>query len=375
MLFKTIVSLALSAVAVSSQSLLEVLGKETGETSVATLLAAVSAQKEIATTLTTITTNLTVFAPVDSAFAKLPKGALDNSTVVSDILQYHAVLGTTFAPTVDGSYVLNAVRPNPKNFGNPTNLVATLNSTAKSVEISYGLAAAKVLKSATFNNGTGIVHFVDSVLLPPQPVTVTATTAKLDGLVGAVTAAGIAAGLDSLQGLTIFAPVNAAFEAIASTAASLTKDQLTGVLGFHVVPAVVFSTQLVPALKESNGTLSVPTYLGQNITITSTAEGIFVAGVGNKTPAKIVKTDILVDSGVVHLISDVLLPNVTAIPSPVVLKQINPDTKPATTTTATGPVETKPVSTAAPTTSKPSSAGSNTVSVMALVAVVAAAFF
>jgi hypothetical protein len=53
---------------------------------------------------------------------------------------------------------------------------------------------------------------------------------------------------------------------------------------------------------------------GQTLTATVSADGVFVSGAGNKTPAKAVKTDLLVASNsVVHVIDAVLLPSSTNV--------------------------------------------------------------
>ncbi|KAJ3219663.1 hypothetical protein HDU67_010025 [Dinochytrium kinnereticum] len=375
MLFSALVAVALAASAnAQAGTLLEVLSSQTGEFNVSTLLGAVTAQPEIATTLTSITGNLTVFAPVNSAFAKLPAAALSNSTVVADILSYHASLDT-YAPTAAGTTYIKTVRPNPKNFDAPTELVATL--AGSNVTLSYGLGKANVLKSETFNNGAGVVHFISDVLLPPTSISATASAANLTGIVGALTAVGGVAGIDALQGVTVFVPTNAAFEAIASTIATLTPVQITGVLAYHVIPAVLKAGDVVAALTAGNFNIKVPSYLQQDVTVASDSAltNITAAGPGNTVPARITVTDILVDSGVIHLIDAVLIPEVGQIGTPT-LTQIAPVPK---TTTALNTATVKPTSpagaTTAATSSKPSSAGVAGVSVAALFASAVVAVF
>src|SRR5829696_1910352 len=78
-------------------------------------------------------------------------------------------------------------------------------------------------------------------------------------LVAAVQAAGL---VDTLKGegpFTVFAPTNAAFEKLpAGTVDTLlkpeSKDQLTGVLTYHVVPGRMTAEDLMAKVKEMGGT-------------------------------------------------------------------------------------------------------------------------
>lgn len=103
--------------------------------------------------------------------------------------------------------------------------------------------------------------------------------------------------LRSSSDITIFAPNNDAFQAIAAATADLSIEDLTAILQYHVVPSVAYSTDL------SNTTL--PTLHGSELEITITPDGAtFVDG------ARIINTDILIPNGVVHVIDQVLSPTV-----------------------------------------------------------------
>ena len=101
---------------------------------------------------------LTVFAPNNDAFAKLPEGALDellkpeNKDKLARIIKYHA------SP---GSYSTEMLK-------NGTNLYMAIGHYVKvesnGEEIRVG--GAKILGTVKASNG--IVHVVDAVLLPPD---------------------------------------------------------------------------------------------------------------------------------------------------------------------------------------------------------------
>jgi transforming growth factor-beta-induced protein len=78
---------------------------------------------------------------------------------------------------------------------------------------------------------------------------------------------------------------------------------LQTILGFHVVPAVAFSTDLA-------ATNTFPTLGGQNITVTKNASGVTVTDARGNT-SKVTTADVAIKNGVVHVIDKVLLPNYT----------------------------------------------------------------
>ena len=117
-------------------------------------------------------------------------------------------------------------------------------------------------------------------------------------LVAAVQAAEL---VDTLKGegpFTVFAPTDAAFEAIGTTVQELLKpenrDALTAVLTYHVVPGKVMSTDLTDGA-------TVATVQGQDVTI-DLDYGPMV------NEANIVTADIEATNGVIHVIDKVIVP-------------------------------------------------------------------
>lgn len=115
-------------------------------------------------------------------------------------------------------------------------------------------------------------------------------------LVAAVKAAGL---VDTLKGpgpFTVFAPTDAAFAKIPKAdldALLADKAKLTQVLTYHVVPGKVMAADVKAG--------DVKTVQGSAINV-STAGGVKVNG------ANVVKTDIVADNGVIHVIDTVILP-------------------------------------------------------------------
>lgn len=77
----------------------------------------------------------------------------------------------------------------------------------------------------------GVIHVIDSVLTLPMSVSTTAIAANLTAAAGALMRAGLVEAVDTLQSVTIFAPNNAAFQAIGNILPGLDKDTLTSILG------------------------------------------------------------------------------------------------------------------------------------------------
>lgn len=138
-----------------------------------------------------------------------------------------------------------------------------------------------------------------------------ANSAGLTLLVDAVVAAQLDQTLLDAEAITVFAPTNAAFEAVLSAygVSSLTElqtelgglENLQAVLGFHVVAATAFSTDL------ADGEQTFTTLAGEELTVNKTANGVAVTDVAGNT-YNVVTADVAINNGVVHVIDGVLLP-------------------------------------------------------------------
>ena len=106
--------------------------------------------------------------------------------------------------------------------------------------------------------------------------------------------------VDTLKGkgpFTVFAPTDAAFAKVPKAqldALLADKDKLTAVLTYHVVPGSVMAKDVKAG--------QVKTVEGSALTV-STEGGVKVDN------ARVVKTDIIADNGVIHVIDSVVLPN------------------------------------------------------------------
>jgi uncharacterized surface protein with fasciclin (FAS1) repeats len=114
-----------------------------------------------------------------------------------------------------------------------------------------------------------------------------------------VKAAGLVELLQGEGPYTVFAPTDEAFAKLpAGTVENLlkpeNKDQLIAVLKYHVVPGKVMAADVK--------TMQAATAQGQKVQLKVSESGVYVDN------AKVVKTDLLADNGVIHVIDSVILP-------------------------------------------------------------------
>jgi len=230
----------------------------------------------------------TVFAPSDEAFAKLPEGTVDallkNKDKLSSILLYHVVPGKVMAK--DAMKVTSA---------------KTLFGQDLPIEAGEGVTVggAKVVKT-DIECSNGVIHVIDTVMMPKDIVGIAAGSADFSTLVAAVKAAGL---VETLQGdgpFTVFAPTNAAFAKIpAATLADLLKPEnkakLQAILTYHVVSGKVLAKDVV-------GLKTAKTVQGSDIDIKVKDGAVMVDG------ANVTATDIVALNGVIHVIDTVIMP-------------------------------------------------------------------
>lgn len=236
---------------------------------------------------------LTVLAPTDEAFAKLPPGTVEtllkpeNKQQLIDILKYHVIPGAAPAKTVvtlSGAKTLNGQR-------------IDIAADDQGVRIDGANVSATDIHCSN-----GIIHVIDSVILPESKnIPEIATDAgTFSTLLAAAQAAGLVDALSGEGPLTVFAPTDDAFGALpAGTIESLLKpesrDKLANILKYHVVAGRVYSDDALAAK-------SAPTLAGDKVTIIPTEGGARV------NDAVLLKTDIDASNGVIHVVDRVLLP-------------------------------------------------------------------
>ncbi len=131
-------------------------------------------------------------------------------------------------------------------------------------------------------------------------------------LVAAVKAAGL---VDTLKGpgpFTVFAPTNAAFDALPSgTVDTLlqpeNKGDLTKILTYHVVAVKVDAAALMGMIEKDGGMHPVKTVAGETLTA-SIEDGKVVLTDAKGGKAVVTQADVYQSNGVIHVIDRVLIP-------------------------------------------------------------------
>lgn len=131
-------------------------------------------------------------------------------------------------------------------------------------------------------------------------------------LVAAVKAAGLVETLQGKGPFTVFAPTNAAFEALpAGTVDTLlkpeNKEQLTKVLTCHVVGAEAMSDAIAKMIADDGGKHAVKT-LGGCVLTAEAKDGKITLTDENGGVATVTIADVKQSNGVIHVIDKVILP-------------------------------------------------------------------
>ena len=153
----------------------------------------------------------------------------------------------------------------------------------------------------------------DPIDEPDDRLTITQTVvadAQLSTLEAAVVEAGLDDDLAGNGPFTVFAPTDAAFQALLTALGAtpeelLARDDLGDILALHVVSgAVVASGDLADGQ-------TVQTLGGETLTVVATADGGFgldTDDADTEANARITSADIRASNGIVHKIDAVLLP-------------------------------------------------------------------
>ena len=264
-----------------------------------TLLAAVEAAG-LVDALSDDGASLTVFAPTEEAFAALPEGALDallaDPEALANILTYH-VLGSE----VSVSTALDIAPSKAETLQGGEVAV-----TSRSDEYLY-INMSKVV-DYDIEASNGVIHVVDSVILPPDLTPSALTIAEIaaadenfETLVAAATAANLVGTLsDPDADLTVFAPTDAAFEALGEEAVPFLLDNLElleSVLLYHVLGAEVTS---VDAIVAAGSSLTMANGEDASISFGESGRTLMING------ANITVTDIVASNGIIHVLDAVL---------------------------------------------------------------------
>jgi len=268
-----------------------------------TLIAAVKAASPTVLQTLLNSEKKTLFAPTNAAFTAAGITSLPNEATLNAVLTYHVINAEVFAADI----------------ANGSSSAATLNG---NIYLSKGTAGVFIngttqVTATDITGSNGVVHVINRTLLPPSQtiaqIAVAASTASTPQFTQLVAALSKVPALLDAAGapgnLTVFAPTDAAFQALYAAAgvadlnaleAAIGNQKLAEVLQHHIVGARVFSSDLASG--------SVPT-LNQNVTV-NVANLTITDGSGSTPAAGLVgaSLNIHATNGVIHAIDKVLIP-------------------------------------------------------------------
>ena len=248
------------------------------------------------------TTNHTVFAPTNDAFAAVPPSAINAA-----VLNYHLTDDVEMLSSfVDGILEWSHLRL-PSLLNNTQALRVSVNSTSNTVSINNA-----TILSGDYTASNGVVQILNSVLsLPPYLSTILQNATVLSNLTSLLNSSGLLNGvLASSPGLTLFAPTNMAFsqvnpQVLQYLGRPLAASVLQNVLSYHIIngatttPNTIYYRDTIPM-----GTTNFTMMSGDVAQFNKT--GVSALTINNQSNATVF--NVLAANGVMHGINTVLFP-------------------------------------------------------------------
>ena len=265
-----------------------------------TTLAAALERTGLAGTLDQAAGRFTVFAPTNAAFTaagvdltSLSDGELRN------ILAYHVLNGTIIR---DGDIAQGRSEENSFNTTGPGEaaLPLTFDNDGSSIRIN-DMATITGERILAVN---GSIYAIDMLLLPPTIVDRAVLDGRFTTLVGALERTGLDEVLSDTGAYTVFAPTDAAFTALGVDLATISEENLTNILLYHVLGTSIPAAN-IPAGMSFQTTLNTtgPDDSPLSLLLSAQDDSVVVNGEAN-----VVATDVFSTNGVVHAVDRVLMP-------------------------------------------------------------------
>jgi transforming growth factor-beta-induced protein len=263
---------------------------------------------------------VTIIAPSNEAFKNIPYTSLnddwdpDDEQTTIPLLQYHILRGAVRTASLEAgpAHVWPTLLTSSKyaNVTGGQNVIFNKQSD-KDVVVTTGLGTRSALVKMDIAFRGGFIHIIDNILIPPARLDETAKAFQLSSFLGGLYAADLMPNVANRESITVFAPLDAALEAVGGTLEGLDPEDIARVLGYHVVP-----DQVLVSSNFTNGT-RLKTLVDSNDS--GKAQTLLIRQSGNNkyvNSAQIVQPDILMANGILHLVANVLNPD-AASASPV----------------------------------------------------------
>ena len=240
----------------------------------------------------------TVFAPTNAAFKDLfeelgVSGIYEiPAQTLYPILLYHVLGFEAKSTDLTTGYVQTLSKNSPGKY--PISLFIEVNDGVRLNDRAQVIYADLM----AYN---GVIHVIDKVLLPPNVVEIAIANSNFSILVSAVVKAGLVETLSGDGPFTIFAPTDAAFEALftslgVSGIEDIPAEDLVPILTYHVVSGNIRAADVTSGLVETLNAGNSLEFDVSNSTVTINGD------------THVIATDVQGVNGVIHVIDKVLLP-------------------------------------------------------------------
>ncbi|KAI0086170.1 hypothetical protein BDY19DRAFT_364707 [Irpex rosettiformis] len=272
-----------------------------------------------ATSLSDASSPKTLFVPNNNAFTQpganfIGVDFLANDTqFLSSVLLYHLLdrkWTQNQLSTTSDTLLQTFLRGNNITFleNNSPQMIAGAQS-SNGFQIVNQAQDTFVLQTFQYEHVT--VQVINEIVGIPGPFTATIHTAGLTTLANLQAAAGYGTGLDTAIGLTVFAPFDDGFEAVRE---QIANTSATSLLNNHIIIGKTVRGSDFQFSQHTSQSLMNYTFnqdpMSEKFTVTL-----------NGVTVNIVRTDFLVNNGVIHLVDGVLfnttVPDLLAVPTPV----------------------------------------------------------
>ncbi|KAE9377455.1 Fasciclin-domain-containing protein [Stipitochalara longipes BDJ] len=273
-----------------------------GETDISTFYSLIQKYPDILNGLPS--SGATVLAPNNAAFVRNDQFVKNSPDFITSVLQYHTLQDKVLAANlVAGTPVFtNTLLTSWTNITGGLR-VEMLKQAGNVVALIGGQGSRSTLVTADLPFTGGVVQIIDSLLVPPGNITTTCQEFNFTSFEGALYAADVLTSDSTTSNITIFAPQNAAFQALGSAITSMTSSDLAKIMNFHTLDQVLYS----PSFKNNS---ALTTLEGGKLTISRTGNNAVYIN-----SAQLLAPDIMIGNGVLHVIDNVLNPSSSGTPT------------------------------------------------------------
>ncbi|KAJ7596876.1 hypothetical protein C8J56DRAFT_882521 [Mycena floridula] len=260
------------------------------------------------------TTKYTILAPSDDVLnlfdtAEIPE---PGTAELKKLLQYHFIPGQWLPKKLDDGMLLSTSLEEPGLGGGQQVLkvaVGTNEKVSTSKSVSFG--GVTVIGDPIEVHNT-VIYFISRPLTPPDDALQTALPfLDLSSFLAAVSSTSLATKLKKESSTTLLIPHNSAFKRLGSLVsdhllASSSKHDLENVLLHHTLGGVEYAASL-----QNGSQHTFPSLEGTDLHFERSKDGsVFVSASGGWTgmKAELYPKDLLTQTGVIHELSDILIP-------------------------------------------------------------------